>query len=80
MSLDVLVCNGSGFLHHVTEVTCHCHNALAVADRTLDKEDFASHSGPGKAGNYSGAFVSGLLVVEIRRQTEVFLEMGSLDD
>ena len=43
MRLDVLVCNGCRLLHDITEVSCHCQDAFALADRTLDEQDFTSH-------------------------------------
>ena len=52
MRFDIFECNHGRFLHHVSEVTCQREfSCLALAERSLDEEDFASHGSPCQSGN-----------------------------
>ena len=78
MSLYILVCDLSRLLHHITEVSCHRKDTLALAHRTLDKKNLSTHRCPGKACHHSRGFVTLLLVVRIGRKSEILTQMRSL--
>ena len=80
MGLDVLVGDRGGLLHHIAEVAGHRHDTLASADRTLHEQYLAAHLGPGQSRDHSRSLVALLQVMEISRQSEIFLKMLLLDD
>ncbi len=51
-----------------------------MAHRAFHEENLASHLGPGQAGDHAWRFVAFLQIVEIRRQSEIFLKMIFLYD
>ena len=79
VSLEVLIGNRGGLLHHVTEVPGHGEHAFSFADGTLDEQNLSTHLRPCKSGDHAGGLVPALFVMEGSRQTEILLQVSRLD-
>ena len=75
MSLYILVSDGRGLLHHIAQIAGHRKLALSVAHRTLHEQNLSAELSPGKTCDYTGTFISLLLVMERCRQSEILLQM-----
>ena len=79
MCLNILICNLSRLLHHISKVTCHGKSTFALADRTLDEQNLATHRSPGKTCHDSRTFITLLDIMRVGRESKIFLQVRRLD-